>query len=152
MPQHPSDSAVQRALEKRIIEKASDQLKCTLFPGRVPLPGGAYVEVDGAAEEPRVYVEAFARQGALKAGQERKIAKDALKFATLRQAYPNARLILVFADLAAAAGVTGWMAEALATFNIETIVVPLTPADRESVLKAQGLQTMINPPGTEAEA
>lgn len=52
--------------------------------------------------------QAFARIGALKAGQKKKVATDALKFVALKARYPDAKFILAFADQAASDSVVGW--------------------------------------------
>jgi hypothetical protein len=83
-----------------------------LAPERVHLTDGGYVAVDGVSRDPLIFVEAFAHQGKLKGSQPDKVACDALKLAMLGAQHPGARLILLFADVAAAAPFRGktWLA------------------------------------------
>ncbi len=89
-------------------------------PGRVDLPGGAYVNVDGVADEPPVFMEVYAHQGRLRGGQRHKIAGDILKLLTLGKAHPGARLVLAFADIDVAGQVQnkGWLAEAVRPWGV----------------------------------
>jgi hypothetical protein len=143
---HQSDSAVQLDAEPLILAALSAQLGTPLTPQRFTLPEGATADVDGASADGNVLVEVFAHQGALKGGQRGKIARDALKLITLGQARPGARLILALADPAAAKPLTAksWLAEALATFKIEVIVVELDAAVRQGIRDAQVRQVMVN--------
>jgi hypothetical protein len=110
-------------------------------------PGSASVNVDGVDADRSVFVEIFARQGALKGGQIGKVARDALKLITLRKSHPGARLLIAFADGSAAAyATTGtWISHALETWEVEVVVVELDDATRDGILAAQARQTMINP-------
>ena len=105
------------------------------------------MNVDGVSDDPQVFVEVFAHQGALKGGQRHKVAGDVLKLVTLSKAHPEARLVLAFADAVAAKSVQnkGWLAETVVTWGIEVIVVDL-PADVRAGLNAAQLrQVMTNP-------
>lgn len=88
-----------------------------LGPMTLTLPGGARVDVDGVAPDHSVFVEAFAHQGRMKDSQPKKVAQDALKLITIRRDYPDARVVLAFADELASRSVLGkgWLAEALHT-------------------------------------
>jgi hypothetical protein len=143
---HQSDSAAQLDAEPLILAALSAQLDAPLTPQRFTLPGGASADVDGASADGQVLVEVFAHQGTLKGGQRGKIARDALKLITLAQARPGARLILALADEAAAKPLTAksWLAEALATFKIEVIVVELDETVRQGIRDAQIRQVMVN--------
>jgi len=143
---HLSDSAVQLEAEPLILAALSAQLETPLEPRRFTLPGGATADIDGASADGRILVEVFARQGALKGGQRGKIARDALKLITLARARPGARLIIALADETAAKPLMAksWLAEALATFNIEVIIVELDDAVRQGIRDAQVRQVMVN--------
>ena len=144
---HQSDSTEQRDAEAIILAALSETLGQALTPTRVTLPGGAKVEVDGAASDPPVFVEVFAHQGRLRGGQFHKVSTDALKLITVREATPGARLILAFADEAAARPMLGtsWRAEALRLWNIEVVVVDIDDETRRSITEAQVRQRMVNP-------
>lgn len=118
------------------------------------LPSGSYAHVDGVSEHPWIFVEVFAHQGALKGGQRHKVAGDVLKLVTLGKAQPEARLILAFADEAAAMSVRnkGWLAEAVSTWGIEVFVVDLPSEVREGLTSAQLRQVMINPSTDQASS
>lgn len=144
---HPSSSHEQTAAEGLVLDTLSDRLGAQLAPQRVDLAGGSYMNVDGVSDDPQVFVEVFAHQGALKGGQRHKVAGDVLKLVTLSKAHPEARLVLAFADAVAAKSVQnkGWLAETVVTWGIEVIVVDL-PADVRAGLNAAQLrQVMTNP-------
>jgi hypothetical protein len=108
---HDSDSLEQRTAEPLILAGVSQAVGVPLAPRSLTLPEGARVEVDGVAEDESVLVEIFAHQGRLKGGQFHKVARDALKLATLKRTRPHARLVIAFGDAEAAACVTagGWL-------------------------------------------
>ncbi len=134
---HVSDSSEQRNAEPLMLAAMATLLGRALAPMELPLGDGARVQIDGAAADMSVFVEIFARQGAMKAGQVQKVTKDALKLITLRRFHPAARLILCFADHVAAARVLGtsWLAEALRLWEIEVVVVDLDE-ETKALLKA----------------
>ena len=149
---HASDSGAQLEAEPLILAAVGERLGVTLAPRRLTLPGGARADVDGADEAERVLVEVFAHQGALKGGQRGKIARDALKLITLARERPGCRLILALADEAAAKPLRAqsWLAEALATWSIEVLVVELDHEVRAGLRSAQVRQVMVNTAPTEA--
>jgi hypothetical protein len=84
----------------------------------------------------------------MKGSQPKKVAQDALKLITLRRSHEGSRLVLAFADEAAARSVLGgkgWLAEALATWEIEVRVVELTAEMRAQITAVQARQRMVNP-------
>jgi len=113
----------------------------------IHLKAGAPVEVDAASPNGMVLVEIFARQGELKGGQQKKVAIDTLKLITIREERPGARLIVAFADQAAAAYAKGggWVAQALRTWNVEVEIVDIPDELRTKIREAQATQTMVNP-------
>ena len=148
MTPHQSDSTEQRTAEVLILGAASEKLGVEVAPRRVDLPGGAYVHVDGVADDPRTFIEIYAHLGPLKGGHVHKIAQDILKLVTLHRAYPDARLALVFADSAAAARFsgTGWLAEAVKTWDVDVVVIEVPQDVRAAIEAAQLRQVMVNPP------
>lgn len=126
-----SDFDAQQRAEAAIRDAAATAIGVPLAPGTLPLPGGATTDVDGVDEQQAVFLELFARRGKLKGPQLDKVARDALKLATLGRSSANARLVIAFADEAAAASVTGgsWLAEALRIWNIEVLVVAVPDDD-----------------------
>ncbi|UTI65803.1 hypothetical protein NBH00_06195 [Paraconexibacter antarcticus] len=123
----------QRRAEAAIRSAAATALGVPLEPRTMALPGGATADVDGVDAAQTVFAELFARRGRLKGPQLDKVARDALKLTTLARAYAHPappRLVIAFADEAAAASVTGgsWLAEALRTWGIEVLVVDAGPA------------------------
>lgn len=143
---HRSDSTVQSNAEALIREKLARQLGKRLASKMLRLGGEAAVQVDAVALDESVLAEIFAHQGPLKGGQRRKIASDALKLITLGRDRPDAQLILAFADeqVAAYACGDGWLAQALAAWDVAVIVVDLNEADREELRAAQLAQEMRN--------
>ncbi|MGH2777391.1 MAG: hypothetical protein ACRDJB_01955 [Actinomycetota bacterium] len=153
---HLSDSAVQRAAEVKIVQQLATELGVALLPGgRIQIGGGgAYVQVDARSAHDDVIVEAYARQGALKGAQLKKVGQDILKFALLRRTagWVDARLILAFASAEAKESIRGWVAQAAEVFEVEFVVVDLPPEDREQILAAQQRQVMVNLSADEADA
>ncbi|MGI8794608.1 MAG: hypothetical protein ACR2H3_15780 [Acidimicrobiales bacterium] len=146
---HRSSSIEQQDAEPLILAAASAQIGALLAPARVELRGGSRVEVDGTDDARTVFVEVYARQGALKGGQVKKVAQDILKLAILSRNWPEARLVLVLASPEAARTVAGrgWLAEAVTEFGIEVLVANIDDSLREGLRHAQHRQVMINPPG-----
>lgn len=135
---HDSDSQAQRDAQQTILELAASELPAEWInsdgkPLRIYLPAGAYVEVDGISESPLVLAEVYAspRQKGLLAGQKKKLATDFLKLITVKQSmsdvWATARCVLLFASQDAVDGVTGWLRESAAIWNIELIALKLAP-------------------------
>lgn len=144
---HVSDSAVQRHAEDVIRALLSEKLGVPLAPRTITLAAGAAVQVDASAADGSVVAEIFARQGALKGGQQKKVAIDALKLITIQREYPAEKLIICFADPVAAAYATGggWVAQALRTWDVTVEIVDIPPYLRDEIVAAQAGQTMVNP-------
>lgn len=121
----PPDPEAQRRAEAAVRDAAAAALGVALEPRTLALPGGASADVDGVDPGQSVFVELFVRRGRLKGPQLDKVARDALKLATLARAYRAPRLVIAFPDADAAASVTGgsWLAEALRTWGVEVLVV-----------------------------
>jgi hypothetical protein len=94
---HQSDSSEQREVESLILAGLGPEYG-PLAPLTLALPGGARVDVDGVTPDHSVFVEAFAHQGRMKGSQPKKVAQDALKLITIRRQFPDARVVLAFAD------------------------------------------------------
>lgn len=143
---HVSDSAVQRRAEEVIRGLLAHRLRVALAPRTIKLPGGAPVQVDAAAADGSVLAEIFARQGTLKGGQQKKVAIDTLKLITIRREYPGTRLVLAFADEAASAYATGsgWLAQALRTWEVEVAIIDIPQELRDEIVAAQAGQKMVN--------
>ena len=143
---HVSDSAVQRRAEEVIRSLLAARLGVDLAPATIKLAAGAPVQVDAASADRRILAEIFARQGALKGGQQKKVAIDTLKLITIRQERPDTTLVIAFADPAAAAYATGrgWLAQALRTWHVDVEILDIPQHLREEILAAQAGQKMVN--------
>jgi hypothetical protein len=121
----PPDPDAQRRAEAAVRAAVAAAIGVPLAPRTMALPGGATADVDGVDAAQSVFVELFVRRGRLKGPQLDKVARDALKLATIARSYASARCIIAFADADAARSVTGgsWLAEALRTWGIEVLVV-----------------------------
>lgn len=106
----------------------------------------AWMEVDGATADESVLVEVFAHVGKLRGSQKHKVSTDALKLIALKEARPEARLILALGDQAAVDSVTGWKAAVLKRHGIELLAPQLSDVDLAELLAAQGKQKMVNAP------
>jgi len=138
MSSTPTD--LQHEAEALVLAAAAAQLGVALAGRTLALPGGAQVDVDGVDDGQTVFVEVFLRRGRLKGPQLDKVARDALKLATLGRAFAARQLVIAFADEAAASSVTGqsWLAEALRMWSVQVLVVVLDEAasERLAVLQA----------------
>lgn len=144
MTNHPSSAEVQTKKEAVILDDVSEQLGVVLQQ-KVKLEfGEAWMEVDGATEDESVLVEVFAHVGKLKGGQKHKVSTDALKLIALSESRPEAKLILAFADQAAASSVAGWKAAVLKHHGIELLVAKPSEADHAELVAVQEKQEMTN--------
>jgi hypothetical protein len=128
------DSRVQRDAEHVILAALSRALGVALAPRRVHLPGGAYIDVDGASDQPPILVEIWAHQGPPKVAQKH----------TSCSTRPNnsARGIGGSCACAAAPFTTArtWYAAALRAHRIEVIVVDLPAPWPDLIRHAQTCQ------------
>jgi hypothetical protein len=139
---HASDSAEQRSAERAIIAAVSTQLSVDLAPARIAI-GDAHVEIDGASPDRAVLVEAYARIGALKGAQPRKLATDAFKLAWAGQKVGATRLVIAVADDAAARYLQrpgAWLTAAIQDAGVEVLVAELDETTRAAILEAQTRQ------------
>lgn len=139
---HASDSAEQRAAERAIVAAVAGRLGVALAPARIAIDD-AHMEIDGASPDRMVLVEVYARIGALKGAQPRKLATDAFKLTWAGQTLGATRLILAVADEAAAGYLRrpgAWLTAAIRDAGIEIIVAELDDAMREAILTAQARQ------------
>ena len=92
---------------------------------RVPVGGGACVEVDASTRDHSTVVEAYARQGKLKGAQLKKIGQDILKLALLcKHRLPaETQAFIAFASEEARQSVGGWLEEAAERFGVTLIAV-----------------------------
>src|SRR5580658_10449489 len=146
---HLSDSTEQRTVESFALAEVSKRLGVDLLPRKLQLPGGSYVEIDGATEgPPPVLAEVYAHQGRLKGGQFHKLLADAFKLVAARKlSFPcgHARVLLVLTDDDAARGLrSGWRKAALKAMEVEVLVVALPPEIATTVREAQRRQEMKN--------
>ncbi len=74
------------------------------------------------------------------------MSTDALKLIAVGETRPDARLILAFADQAAADSVSGWKAAVLNRNKVEKMVVEVSDEDRALIVAAQERQRMVNAP------
>jgi hypothetical protein len=137
------DSAEQRRAEEYLIARLGESLGATLKKTRVEMPGGEWLEIDGACETPMILCEAWAHQGPPKPAQKNKVLADALKLLYVeRLKSVPARKILLFGDKVAARRFQGenWMARAMESFGIEIRIIELPPEMRNTVEEAQKRQ------------
>ena len=123
-PAHPSDSSAQRDAGREMLDTLGAQLGVDLQKRRWPLSDGAYVEINGADENDRYFVQVHARLDPLKVGQRHALANDVLKLTLVRDSAANMgrhpALILAMASQAAADSVRGWLREAMAMHGIDS--------------------------------
>jgi hypothetical protein len=142
---HRSTAAAQIAVEAPILAALGETLGRPLRQGVVIHIDDVEVRPDGVDDQRSIFVEVFAHVGSLKGGQRHKPSTDALKLILIRDIYPQARLILAFADQRAARSIAGWKAKALKRHGIETVIVDVGQAERAKIEAAQAEQRMVNP-------
>ncbi|MCW3008191.1 MAG: hypothetical protein JWP17_2817 [Solirubrobacterales bacterium] len=114
-----------------LLQRVMESVGCHLEPRRVALEGGGVVRIDGIDRDESILVEIFADRGQLKGPQRRRLSQHALKLITLGRTRPAARLIVAVADadVARAARQDGWLAQALASWGVEVLLIdPARPA------------------------
>lgn len=136
------DSKSYAAAEVELIAAANTKLGARMKPQKLALSdGAATVQVDGidTAHDPPVIAEAFAGQGEVKAGQNRKLATDILKLVLLLsdraegyEAYLVHANPLVAKHLARAS----WLKAAMERFNIKELQVELSVATNAAIKSA----------------
>jgi hypothetical protein len=150
---HPSDSAVQRAIELVMLERfterhplwrRADWPSISRELGLASVWMKAEPDVVWKTETGAVVVaEAYSRVGILNEGQKRKLAKDALKLLAIQHALPAGRhvrcLLLVPDELVPRLNGEGWFPLALRT-AAEIVSVPLTESERTLLLAASAQQ------------
>lgn len=150
---HPSDSAVQRAIELVMIARFTEHHPTWRRVDWPPIAhelGLAAVWVKAVpdavwtTEEGDVVIaEAYSRVGVLNEGQKRKLAKDALKLLAIRHALPPGQcvrsLLLVPEELVLRLSGDGWFPLALRT-AAEVVSVTLTDAERTLLQGASNQQ------------
>jgi hypothetical protein len=142
-PRHASDSFEQRQAEKLLVAQFSIEIGRPLAPQTIRLDDGSRVDLDAATTELGLLVEAWAHIGPAKPAQVKKVLTDALKLQWVASRLPTrpARLVLLFADTAAAAPFTptarGWGARAIADGNVDVVVCDIGRDMRETISAAQ---------------
>jgi len=115
------NSSVQMEAEIAIRELLQSEFKNKLIPKVLTISEGIHVTVDAATPDDSVLIEIFARQGKLLDGQKKKLAKDILKLAILRENTPKPRVILAFANPSIKKHLSeeSWISVAVSHFGIE---------------------------------
>jgi hypothetical protein len=149
-------SGVQQAAEAVIRDALTREpdLPDDLEARWIPLSEGTRCSVDAVSADLGVLVEISAQTGRPKPAQTKKIAADALKLITLREKYPQARLMIAFCDDEAAQHYRhgGWLAFALENHKIEVRVVDIPDALRVRLREAKARQNMASAPRYDADA
>lgn len=140
-----SNSRVQQEAEAVILAAAAVALGCSaLAPKRVSLATGVHVEVDGVSTTESVFVEAYARQGALRGAQLKKVSQDILKLAMIRRVRGSVDTVIVFASQEANDSIRGWLRHAADSLDVTLLVVDIPEAWRVKIREAQKGQIMVN--------
>lgn len=139
-------SHVQMEAENELREILQNQLEINegLQPRTIIIEGKVHIRVDAATLDNSVVAEIFARQGKLLDGQQKKLARDILKLAVLKQKMPSSRVILAFANIDIENHLTGasWVAFAVEKFGIElkNLDKSISPELRMKIILAQNEQ------------
>lgn len=140
---HPSDSHAQRDAEVVIVAALSVKLGISLRKTSIPTSNSGRVEIDGATEDLSVLVEVYAHQGAVRGGQTKKLATDALKLTWIGQQVGATRLILAVADERVESYLhrpKAWLTQALVDLQVDVVLVDLEDTTLRALRDAQTLQ------------
>jgi hypothetical protein len=137
--EHPSSSRVQREAELVIVGRLGKDLGVDLVKKRITYHG-SIMEIDGVAPDFSIFVEAFARIGAFKPGQFRKVSTDALKLISLQADHPKATFVLAFVDQVAMDSLKGWQLAVLDYHDIERRVVKVPKELKRKLREVQASQ------------
>lgn len=139
MAAHPSDSLAQRDAESLMIAAVAAQLgvelRATVISDR-----DAKVQIDGAASDRSVLVEAYAHIGPLRGAQPKKLATDAFKLSWIGPKVGAKRLILAVLDEAAANYLRrpkAWLTSAVEDAGITVMLVEVDQGARAAIEKAR---------------
>ena len=147
MTNHKSDSTEQQDVKTWMLRSLEEKLGFN-FAKDPDLSIDIRVMPDAVDLGNRVIVEAYARVGAVKGGQQHKIKGDILKLILIEKKLGKKwRKIMCFASDEAAKYVQGksWVSQAAKEFGIEVQVVQLPNELKNKVLLAQERQRMVNP-------
>lgn len=150
---HASDSLAQRDAEPLIIAAIAEHVGAPLAPARVVFEDGVRVELDGASEDRKVLVEAYAHVGALRGGQPKKLATDAFKLLWAGRKLEATRLVIAVIDVEVEQYLMrpkAWLTAALRDSGVEVVRVAIDDEAHARVEAAQQLQLMA-PPGASAQ-
>jgi len=144
---HASDSTEQQSAEAFILESLSTELGIELTQGKLLLPSGSSVQIDGINKQEIVLCEIYARIGKLKGSQPDKVASDFIKMLLVEKSLGgNWKKHFCFASDEAASILNGksWLANAAVEFGINVHVYTLPEHIASSVVSAQKRQVMVN--------
>ena len=79
-PLSPGDSAEQRETEVLLVNLLAEKLGVRLVKKRIDLPGGGWLEVDGASDSPPIICEAWAHVGTAKVAQKHSTCADEVEW------------------------------------------------------------------------
>ncbi|PYY34484.1 hypothetical protein DEJ32_14855 [Curtobacterium sp. MCPF17_046] len=131
-----------------IIAAIAAHVGVPLAPARVEFEDGVRVELDGASEDQKVLVEAYAHVGALRGGQPKKLATDAFKLLWAGRKLEATRLVIAVIDVEVEQYLTrpkAWLTAALRDSGVEVIRVAIDDEAHARVEAAQQLQLMAVP-------
>jgi hypothetical protein len=116
----------------------------SLPSANIVLSDGSKIQIDGWNDSKNIFAEFYSRQGPLKDGQKKKIARDILKLAWLGRDREGCRVIFCHANKSIQDYLTNgsWLAQAMASFKveIEDLSDRLPEAIRNQLLEAQRIQ------------
>jgi hypothetical protein len=140
---HASDSSAQRAAEPLIVKAVAEFVGVPLAAATIDLGDGVKVQIDGAALDRSVLVEAYAHVGPLLSGQSRKLTTDAFKLVWAGGRLGARRLVIAVADVEAEAYLLrprAWLTAALRDSAVEVVRVSIDAEAQARVVDAQRAQ------------
>ncbi len=138
MAAHPSDTVVQRRLEREALDWLEGELGgVMLYSTRVVSASGHSVEFDGMSEPHKVAVEVFVGER-VRSAQKNKIAADVLKLGVVAREVlgPDGRLIVLTPVAVQRALSRHWVSEVAGDVGVEFVGFQLTQLPSHKLLWA----------------
>jgi hypothetical protein len=136
---HPSNSEAQQEIEKKVVEKLTNEYKCT-FTRKTE---NTNFEFDFFNKEKRIIGEVYAGIDKIKTGSRRKVIADCFKLAAAEKILEgewNKKIVFVDITIKEIFEGNSWIKEAINIFNIELMVIDISLEDKDALRTAKKKQ------------
>jgi hypothetical protein len=143
---HPSDSKVQRDIEKKIMHSISKKLDATFIEG-VTIINGVNFEFDFYDEEKKIIGEIYSGIDSITAGPRKKVIADCFKlvYAEKLLGYVcDKRLVFIDKKIMKEFEGGSWVAKAIKSYGIQISFEEIEPSDMVALIEAKQQQQISN--------